>query len=78
MRRVGLEEIAARPEKVSALVREALVSGYFMQIVHDERNHYKTIKDNQVVLLHPSTCLGKNGEWVLYNDTVQHRPALAY
>lgn len=29
-----------------------------------------TIKDNQVVQLHPSTCLDHKPEWVLYNEFV--------
>jgi pre-mRNA-splicing factor ATP-dependent RNA helicase DHX15/PRP43 len=39
-------------------IRRALTSGYFMQVAHLERTgHYLTIKDNQVVSLHPSTCM---------------------
>ncbi|KAK7071053.1 Pre-mRNA-splicing factor ATP-dependent RNA helicase dhx15 [Halocaridina rubra] len=52
-------------------IRKALVSGFFMQIAHLERTgHYMTIKDNQVVQLHPSTCLDHKPEWVLYNEFV--------
>ena len=41
-------------------IRKALCSGFFMQVAHLERTgHYLTVKDNQVVQLHPSTCLGK-------------------
>ena len=29
-----------------------------------------TVKDNQVVQLHPSTCLDHKPEWVLYNEFV--------
>lgn len=44
-------------------IRKALVSGFFMQVAHLERNgHYVTAKDNQVVNLHPST--------VVYNFTI--------
>lgn len=31
---------------------------------------YLTIKDNQVVQLHPSTCLDHKPEWVVYNEFV--------
>ena len=42
-------------------IRKALCSGFFMQVAHLERTgHYLTVKDNQVVQLHPSTCLGKH------------------
>ncbi|XP_035675266.1 putative pre-mRNA-splicing factor ATP-dependent RNA helicase PRP1 isoform X1 [Branchiostoma floridae] len=52
-------------------IRKALVSGFFMQIAHLERTgHYLTVKDNQVVQLHPSTCLDHKPEWVLYNEFV--------
>lgn len=52
-------------------IRKALVSGYFMQVAHLERTgHYLTVKDNQVVQLHPSTCLDHKPEWVLYNEFV--------
>lgn len=52
-------------------IRKALVSGFFMQIAHLERTgHYLTVKDNQVVQLHPSTVLDHKPEWVLYNEFV--------
>ncbi|KAK4019245.1 LOW QUALITY PROTEIN: putative pre-mRNA-splicing factor ATP-dependent RNA helicase PRP1 [Daphnia magna] len=52
-------------------IRKALISGFFMQIAHLERTgHYQTIKDNQVVQLHPSTCLDHKPEWVIYNEFV--------
>ncbi|CAF5197982.1 unnamed protein product, partial [Rotaria magnacalcarata] len=39
-------------------IRKALVSGFFMQVAHLEKTgHYLTIKDNQIVQLHPSTVL---------------------
>ncbi|XP_065828061.1 putative pre-mRNA-splicing factor ATP-dependent RNA helicase PRP1 isoform X2 [Oscarella lobularis] len=52
-------------------IRKALVQGYFMQVAHLERSgHYLTVKDNQVVQLHPSTCLDHKPEWVVYNEFV--------
>nr|CAD7194292.1 unnamed protein product [Timema douglasi] len=52
-------------------IRKALVTGFFMQVAHLERTgHYLTIKDNQVVQLHPSTCLDHKPEWVIYNEFV--------
>ena len=42
-----------------------------LQVAHLERTgHYLTVKDNQVVQLHPSTCLDHKPEWVLYNEFV--------
>ncbi|CAF0755481.1 unnamed protein product [Didymodactylos carnosus] len=52
-------------------IRKALVSGFFMQIAHLEKTgHYLTIKDNQIVQLHPATVLDHKPEWVLYNEFV--------
>ncbi|OVA16735.1 Helicase [Macleaya cordata] len=52
-------------------IRKAMLAGYFMQVAHLERTgHYLTIKDNQVVHLHPSNCLDHKPEWVIYNEYV--------
>ncbi|KAF3777656.1 putative pre-mRNA-splicing factor ATP-dependent RNA helicase [Nymphaea thermarum] len=52
-------------------IRKAMLAGYFMQVAHLERTgHYLTVKDNQVVHLHPSICLDHKPEWVIYNEYV--------
>ncbi|KAK4768227.1 hypothetical protein SAY87_003368 [Trapa incisa] len=52
-------------------IRKAMLAGYFMQVAHLEKTgHYLTVKDNQVVHLHPSTCLDHKPEWVIYNEYV--------
>jgi len=53
-------------------IRRALVAGFFMQIAKKEGTGktYKTVKDDQSVLLHPSTVLGVDSEWVVYNEFV--------
>jgi pre-mRNA-splicing factor ATP-dependent RNA helicase DHX15/PRP43 len=52
-------------------IRRALVSGYFMQVAHMEnKGHYLTVKDNQAVFLHPSSCLDHKPEWALYHEFV--------
>ncbi|KAH7699885.1 DEAD box protein/DEAH protein box helicase [Aphelenchoides avenae] len=52
-------------------IRKALVAGFFMQVAHLERSgHYITVKDNQMVSLHPSTVLDHKPEWALYNEFV--------
>ncbi|KAL4182034.1 hypothetical protein AMTRI_Chr12g240460 [Amborella trichopoda] len=52
-------------------IRKAMLTGYFMQVAHLERTgHYLTVKDNQVVHLHPSNCLDHKPEWVIYNEYV--------
>ncbi|EEP80371.1 pre-mRNA splicing factor ATP-dependent RNA helicase PRP43 [Uncinocarpus reesii 1704] len=55
-------------------IRRALVAGFFMQVAKKEsqgKSLYRTVKDNnEAVLLHPSTVLSYEAEWVLYNEFV--------
>eukprot|EP01104_Vermistella_antarctica_P013743 TRINITY_DN420_c0_g1_i4.p1 TRINITY_DN420_c0_g1~~TRINITY_DN420_c0_g1_i4.p1 ORF type:complete len:514 (+),score=134.85 TRINITY_DN420_c0_g1_i4:160-1701(+) len=52
-------------------IRKCIVNGFFMQIAHCEKTgHYVTVKDNQVVALHPSTGLDCKPSWVVYNEFV--------
>ena len=53
-------------------IRQALVCGFFMQVAHKEgeKNAYLTVKDNQVVNLHPSCGLDSQPEWVIFNEFV--------
>jgi len=53
-------------------IRRALVCGYFMQVAHreGEKGSYLTVKDNQVVSLHPSCGLDTQPEWVVFNEFV--------
>lgn len=53
-------------------IRQAITCGFFMHVAHKEgdKNGYLTVKDNQIVGLHPSTGLDNSPEWVLYNEFV--------
>ncbi|KAF3070805.1 putative pre-mRNA-splicing factor ATP-dependent RNA helicase prp43 [Daldinia childiae] len=53
-------------------IRRALVTGFFMQVAKKEKDRvYRTLKDNsQQVMLHPSTVLQTEYDWVLYNEFV--------
>jgi len=53
-------------------IRRALVAGFFMQVAKKEGNSktYVTVKDNQNVILHPSTVLQQDSEWLVYNEFV--------
>jgi pre-mRNA-splicing factor ATP-dependent RNA helicase DHX15/PRP43 len=53
-------------------IRRALVSGFFMQVAKRDGSGktYVTVKDDQSVLLHPSTVLAQDAEWVVYNEFV--------
>ncbi|RMX85834.1 hypothetical protein D0867_15833, partial [Hortaea werneckii] len=53
-------------------IRRALAAGFFMQVAKKDISGktYVTVKDNQSVLLHPSTVLAQDSEWVVYNEFV--------
>merc|ERR1740138_353029 len=52
-------------------IRKAILAGFFMQVAHLERTgHYLTVKDNQPVYIHPSSCLDQKPEWGLYHEFV--------
>ncbi|KAF9500644.1 pre-mRNA-splicing factor ATP-dependent RNA helicase PRP43 [Pleurotus eryngii] len=73
MKRSNLELISITDEKkLHQSIRQALVCGFFMQAAHrgGEKGSYLTIKDNQVVYLHPSSGLKGNPEWVLFNEFI--------
>jgi pre-mRNA-splicing factor ATP-dependent RNA helicase DHX15/PRP43 len=75
MERSELEMISTpfEDKKYYENIRRALCAGFFMQVAKKEsqgKSVYTTIKDNQNVLLHPSTVLAHDAEWVLYNEFV--------
>ena len=73
MERFEIELVSTEDErKLYTNVRKALVCGYFMQVAHKEgeKNQYLTVKDNQVVGLHPSCGLDTSPEWVIFNEFV--------
>ncbi|KAI3380849.1 hypothetical protein SNEBB_002371 [Seison nebaliae] len=52
-------------------IRKALTAGFFMQVAHLQRNgYYMTIKDEQIVYIHPSSVLSHKPDWVVYNEFV--------
>ncbi|KAF5366361.1 hypothetical protein D9757_011476 [Collybiopsis confluens] len=53
-------------------IRKALVCAFFMQIAHreGEKGSYLTVKDDQIVTLHPSCSLEIQPEWVLFNEFI--------
>jgi pre-mRNA-splicing factor ATP-dependent RNA helicase DHX15/PRP43 len=63
------EDILFSMKKCFAFLK--LNVGALLQVAHLERTgHYLTIKDNQIVQLHPSTCLDHKPDWVIYNEFV--------
>ncbi|GLT43098.1 hypothetical protein SLA2020_170700 [Shorea laevis] len=63
-----------RTLKAADNVRQQLMrimNRFNLKVAHLERTgHYLTVKDNQVVHLHPSNCLDHKPEWVIYNEYV--------
>lgn len=53
-------------------IKRALAQGFFMQAAKKKSNSkgFLTVKDNQQVLIHPSSVLSKDIEWVIYNEFV--------
>lgn len=53
-------------------IRKALANGFFMQVAKKKSTGkgYITVKDSQDALLHPSTVLAQQDEWVIYNEFV--------
>lgn len=68
-----LESLAPEDLNYSYNIRKCIVTGFFMQVAHHvkgSRNEYLSIKDEQPVALHPSTCVDFRPHWVVYNELV--------
>ncbi|KAG1740942.1 P-loop containing nucleoside triphosphate hydrolase protein [Suillus lakei] len=73
MERFEVELISVQDQKKMYMaIRQALCCGFFMQVAHKEgeKGNYMTVKDNQVVALHPSCGLDTQPEWVTFNEFV--------
>ena len=69
--KVPLKSIDFTSRDYYPTIRKAITAGFFMQVAHiDKTGHYLTVKDNQVVSLHPSCILDKKPEWALYHEFV--------
>lgn len=52
-------------------LRRCCVAGLFMQVAHlQKQGHYLTVKDQQVVSIHPSSVLDNKPPWVLFQEFV--------
>uniref|UniRef100_A0A7S2QR76 RNA helicase n=1 Tax=Lankesteria abbotti TaxID=340204 RepID=A0A7S2QR76_9APIC len=68
---LGLKSLSHKEPRYMSNLQKCLVAGFFMQAAHQTRaGHYLTVKDNQVVALHPSCVLLNSPEWVIYNEFV--------
>jgi pre-mRNA-splicing factor ATP-dependent RNA helicase DHX15/PRP43 len=71
MKRLKLDVVKLEDDRKYSSIRKSLTAGFFMQVAHLEKSgHYLTIKDNQVVFIHPSSCIMEKPEWVVYNEFV--------
>ena len=53
----------------SSDLRKALTAGMFMQTAYRQRSgEYLTVKDNQLVYIHPSSVVSNRPEWVLFEE----------
>jgi len=58
-------------KKIIDNIKKAALAGYFAQIAHLEpQGFYYTVKEHQIVNIHPSSTLTYKPDWVLYNDFV--------
>ncbi|KAI0028653.1 P-loop containing nucleoside triphosphate hydrolase protein [Vararia minispora EC-137] len=69
---INTKVYANNPTRHYVNIRQALACGFFMQVAHKEgeKGTYVTVKDNQVVGLHPSCGLDNQPEWVVFNEFV--------
>lgn len=60
------------PLKVNPVpIKKCILSGYFTQVSLLQKNNvYLTVKDSQVVLIHPSSILSFRPEYVVYHELV--------
>lgn len=63
-------DIEFTPRKVEKIIK-CIIEGYFSHVAHKEpQGFYKTVKDHQIVLIHPSSVLDEKPIWVLYHEFV--------
>jgi len=50
-------------------IRMALTQGMFMQVAYKQRDgRYLTVKDNQIVDIHPSSVIDSKPDWVMFEE----------
>eukprot|EP00392_Amoebophrya_sp_AT5.2_P014422 g14571.t1 len=57
-------------DTVKVAVRKAFVAGFFQHVAHISGKHYVTVRDKQIVEVHPGSLLEHKPEWILYNELV--------
>lgn len=72
VRNRGLQEAPAQDGQIVASVRKSFIEGFFMQCAHIDQGgkNYLTVRDQQMVEIHPSSFLQHKPEWILFHETV--------
>lgn len=74
VRNRGLSNIKVTKSEamLSTNIRKAFIEGFFMQTAHIDQSgkNYVTVRDSQLVQIHPGSFLQHKPEWVLYHETV--------
>lgn len=70
MERVEIDMVSSVSE--DANIRKAITAGYFYHIAKFSKGgHYKTVKHNQTVMIHPNSALFEElPRWVIYHELV--------
>ncbi|CAD7931421.1 unnamed protein product [Amoebophrya sp. A25] len=57
-------------DTVQSAIRKALIAGFFQQVAHISGKQYTTVRDRQLVEIHPGSGLEHKPEWILYHELV--------
>ncbi|CAH1388645.1 unnamed protein product [Nezara viridula] len=70
MQRVEMDIISNPTDSIA--IRKTITAGYFYHIARlSKGGHYKTVKHNQTVMIHPNSCLFEDlPRWVVYHELV--------
>jgi pre-mRNA-splicing factor ATP-dependent RNA helicase DHX15/PRP43 len=73
MKKLGLPLISAGLVNASyySNITKCLTAGLFMQVAHlQKQGFYLTVKDHQVVAIHPSSVIDSKPPWILFQEFV--------
>mmetsp|Transcript_17810 Transcript_17810/g.20587 ORF Transcript_17810/g.20587 Transcript_17810/m.20587 type:complete len:689 (-) Transcript_17810:3-2069(-) len=73
MRKLELPLVSTDPRGTGnydySAIRMALTAGMFMQVAYKQKQgNYLTVKDNQIVYIHPSSVIDSKPDWVLFEE----------
>jgi pre-mRNA-splicing factor ATP-dependent RNA helicase DHX15/PRP43 len=68
--KVNNYNIDLKPKRITNIMK-CIVSGFFAQVAHLEpQGYYLTVKDQQLVAIHPSSLIDQKTAWVIYHEFV--------